>query len=79
MTGGNTLLDVNNLKVHFHIEQGTVRAVDGVSFDIKRGCSARKFIISPAMSTSAGQIIVQFLQFRQYDKCSLIFLLDAPD
>jgi oligopeptide/dipeptide ABC transporter ATP-binding protein len=33
------LLDVRNLEVFFHIEQGIVRAVDGVSFDIKRGRS----------------------------------------
>jgi len=33
------LLDVRDLEVFFHIEQGIVRAVDGVSFDIKRGRS----------------------------------------
>ena len=33
------LLDVVDLKVYFHIEQGIVRAVDGVSFDIKKGRS----------------------------------------
>jgi oligopeptide/dipeptide ABC transporter ATP-binding protein len=33
------LLDVKDLKVHFHIEQGIVRAVDGISFNIKRGRS----------------------------------------
>ncbi len=31
------LLEVNDLKVYFYIEQGIVRAVDGVSFDLKRG------------------------------------------
>ena len=35
----NVLLDVRDLKVYFHIEQGTVRAVDGLSFQIEKGKS----------------------------------------
>jgi len=35
----NLLLDVRDLKVYFHIEQGIVRAVDRVSFNIKKGQS----------------------------------------
>ena len=31
------LLEINNLKTHFHTDDGTVRAVDGVSFSIGRG------------------------------------------
>src|SRR5947207_588635 len=31
------LLDVNELKVHFATQDGTVRAVDGVSFELERG------------------------------------------
>jgi len=37
VTEYHPLLEVNDLKVYFHIEQGIVRAVDGVSFTIKRG------------------------------------------
>ena len=33
----DTLLRVRDLRTHFRTEQGTVRAVDGVDFDIKRG------------------------------------------
>jgi oligopeptide/dipeptide ABC transporter ATP-binding protein len=32
-----TLLDVRNLKTYFHVLDGTVPAVDGVSFHLKRG------------------------------------------
>ncbi|GAI49349.1 unnamed protein product, partial [marine sediment metagenome] len=39
MNEENLLLDVRDLKVYFHIEQGIVRAVDGVSFNIKKGQS----------------------------------------
>ena len=34
---GNVLLEVRGLKTYFYLYEGTVRAVDGVSFDIKRG------------------------------------------
>lgn len=39
MSEQNVLIDVHDLAVHFHIEQGTVRSVDGVSFRIERGRS----------------------------------------
>src|SRR3989442_12256200 len=32
-----TLLEVKNLKTHFFLDEGTVRAVDGVDFNIQRG------------------------------------------
>ena len=31
------LIEVKDLKTHFFLDEGTVRAVDGVTFDIKRG------------------------------------------
>jgi peptide/nickel transport system ATP-binding protein len=31
------LLEVNNLKTYFHLDEGTVKAVDGVDFDIYKG------------------------------------------
>ncbi|GAG68180.1 unnamed protein product, partial [marine sediment metagenome] len=39
MNEKNLLLDVKDLEVYFHIEQGIVKAVDGVSFNIKKGQS----------------------------------------
>jgi oligopeptide/dipeptide ABC transporter ATP-binding protein len=33
----DVLLEVNDLKTHFFMEQGVIRAVDGVSFTVKRG------------------------------------------
>ena len=32
----DALLEIKNLKTHFHLQEGVVRAVDGVSFDIQR-------------------------------------------
>ena len=37
MNENKLLLDVKDLKVHFHIEQGIIRAVDGISFNLERG------------------------------------------
>ena len=37
MSSGNKLLRVENLKTHFTSREGTVRAVDGVDFDIAAG------------------------------------------
>jgi len=35
--GGAPLLEVRNLKTHFFLQQGMVRAVDGVDFTVQRG------------------------------------------
>lgn len=37
MSNDSTLLEVKNLKTHFHMEQGLVRALNGVDFTIKSG------------------------------------------
>src|ERR1051326_9488002 len=33
----STILSVRNLQTHFYSEEGLVKAVDGISFDLKRG------------------------------------------
>ncbi|MBV7331038.1 ABC transporter ATP-binding protein [Chloroflexi bacterium TSY] len=35
--GDSVLIEVRNMKTHFFLEQGTVRAVDGVDFTVNRG------------------------------------------
>jgi peptide/nickel transport system ATP-binding protein len=37
LTGNNVFLRVKNLRTHFHRSDGTVKAVDGISFEIKEG------------------------------------------
>jgi peptide/nickel transport system ATP-binding protein len=37
MQESNTLLTVNNLKTHFFSREGTLRAIEGVSFSVNRG------------------------------------------
>ena len=37
MSHDGTLLSVRDLRTYFETEDGTVRAVDGISFDLKRG------------------------------------------
>jgi peptide/nickel transport system ATP-binding protein len=37
MTSDQSLIQVKDLKTYFFLDEGTVRAVDGVSFEVKRG------------------------------------------
>ena len=37
MSGDNRLIEVKDVKTHFFLREGTVRALDGVSFEIERG------------------------------------------
>src|SRR5678816_1657290 len=36
-SGNGNLLEVKDLRTHFELEEGTVKAVDGISFDLNRG------------------------------------------
>lgn len=37
MPNGDVVLKVNNLKTYFHTSRGTIKAVDGVDFEVKKG------------------------------------------
>ncbi len=37
MTSNGTILSVDGLKTYFHTEDGVVKAVDGISFELKKG------------------------------------------
>ena len=37
MNKTNLLLEIEDLKVHFHTGEGVVKAVDGVTYQIPRG------------------------------------------
>ncbi|MFO7928189.1 MAG: ABC transporter ATP-binding protein [Candidatus Humimicrobiaceae bacterium] len=37
MNGNNKILEVKNLKTYFYTDEGVVKAVDGVSFDLNKG------------------------------------------
>ena len=39
MSSNNTLLEVRDLRTYFDTEDGTVKAVDGISFQLKRGAT----------------------------------------
>src|SRR5690554_5183970 len=70
------LLEVNNLQVHFHSDDGVVRAVDDISFDLKKGetlaivgeSGSGKSVTSLAMmrliATPPGRIVGGEILFR---------------
>src|SRR5918994_3422056 len=37
MDGNDTLLEVRGLKTHFYLDEGVVKAVDGVDLKVRRG------------------------------------------
>lgn len=68
--GGDTILRVNNLKKHFPInagfiiqrQVGAVKAVDGISFDVKRGETLGLVGESGCGKSTTGRTILQLYQ-----------------
>src|SRR5512136_1168179 len=67
------LLEVRNLKVHFKIQDGWVKAVDGVSFSIDRGETMGLVGESGCGKTTAAYAITQLLPPNGYVKGGSIF------
>ncbi len=67
------LLEVNNLKVHFEIEEGWVKAVDGISFTIDFGQTMGLVGESGCGKTTAAYAITQLLPPNGFIKGGHIF------
>ncbi len=82
----NLLLSVRDLKTYFELEEGTLKAVDGVSFDVKRqrtlglvgesGCGKSMTVLSvmritPAKAEVSGEI---YYHRKEHDRIDLVKL-----
>jgi len=70
------LLEVKNLKVHFKIQNGWVKAVDGVSFTIDKGETLGLVGESGCGKTTAAYAITQLLPNNGYIKGGHIYFKD---
>ena len=55
------LLQINNLKVHFHVAEGIIKAVDGISFRIPKGGTVALVGESGSGKSVVSQTIMQIL------------------
>ncbi|MGB9811090.1 MAG: ATP-binding cassette domain-containing protein, partial [Dictyoglomus turgidum] len=53
------LLEVKDLKTYFILDEGTVRAVDGISFDVKPGKTLGVVGESGCGKTTTGKVILR--------------------
>jgi oligopeptide/dipeptide ABC transporter ATP-binding protein len=62
MTGTDVLLRVENLTKHFPTKNGMLKAVDGVSFDVKRGTIVGLVGESGSGKTTAGRCTLRLIE-----------------
>ena len=62
MSGGDTLLKVENLTKHFPARSGIVKAVDGVSFEVRRGTIVGLVGESGSGKTTAGRCALRLIE-----------------
>jgi peptide/nickel transport system ATP-binding protein len=62
MSGNDILLSVRNLTKHFPVRGGAVKAVDGVSFDVKRGTIVGLVGESGSGKTTVGRCILRLIE-----------------
>jgi ABC-type dipeptide/oligopeptide/nickel transport system ATPase component len=60
-TNGDVLLSIRNLKTYFPTEEGLVRAVDGVSFDVKEGKTLGVVGESGCGKSTVGRAILRII------------------
>jgi peptide/nickel transport system ATP-binding protein len=73
------LVEVKDLKVHFKIQNGWVKAVDGVSFSIDRGETMGLVGESGCGKTTAAYAITQLLPTNGYIKGGYIFFKEPAE
>ncbi|MGP1418784.1 MAG: ABC transporter ATP-binding protein [Sphaerochaetaceae bacterium] len=90
MRDPGNILEIDNLHTYFYTDIGTVKAVDGVSFDIPRGktvgvvgesgCgkSVTSLSVMRILQEPQGQIAQGELRFNQIDKNRVIDLVKTP-
>ena len=82
--GNDFIIDVENLRTHFHTPEGIVKSVDGVSFAIERGktmalvgesgCGKTQTslslirLLAPTAKVSADKIIIDGKETKDYTK-----------
>jgi oligopeptide/dipeptide ABC transporter ATP-binding protein len=75
---GGELLRVEDLRLHYRINRGTVRAVDGVSFELRRHEALVVLGESGCGKTSLARALMRVLP-RNVQRCSGRVLLDGTD